>query len=436
MKLKRMYFLVLISLFCISFGTSNKIGINRQTSNRNDLKNDQKPSNQTEFWITINSEAAKYFSKPKVSSRTISTSEGSLSLLKVNQSSLSLISQMVDQTRKGFGDYVVHQSLEDANQCFNRINSGDKSDFVAPEINNRNVVMSLLNLIDSRNMLWFNKHLVNNYWNRNYKSIYGVQASRWIQYHWKMMASYALAAREDIEISGWDHSGFPQQSVIVTIKGTDEVASVGNSKNGRIIIGAHLDSINQYAIPPQENAYAPGADDNASGLAVLNEVLHAIVQSGYRPKKTIQIIGFAGEEYGLLGSQHIVSTYKQEGIMVEGMLNIDMAGYKGRGKDIYISTDFSNLKLAWFLANLTSVYLPNLTHDYMTCGGPCSDHVSWFCGDYPAAMASEAKGRNDPDTFNPAYHSEYDQTVDAEKMKNYAALAVAFVAELAKGEIQ
>ena len=71
----------------------------------------------------------------------------------------------------------------------------------------------------------------------------------------------------------------------------------------------------------------------------------------------------------------------------------------------------------------------------MRCGGQCSDHVSWWSNDFPATMASEAKGLYDPETFNPNYHSAEDVGVDVQKMEKYAALAVAYAAELAKGEI-
>jgi leucyl aminopeptidase len=54
------------------------------------------------------------------------------------------------------------------------------------------------------------------------------------------------------------HSGYPQKSVILTINGTDNAAET-------VVLGAHLDSINLNGTT--ETTRAPGADDDASGIA-------------------------------------------------------------------------------------------------------------------------------------------------------------------------
>ena len=115
-----------------------------------------------------------------------------------------------------------------------------------------------------------------------------------------------------------------------------------------------------------------------------------------------------------------------------------MVGYKGRGKDIYISSDNTNPNLANFLAKLISIYLPNITYGNMTkgpCANGCSDHAKWSSNDFPAVMATAAVAPNDLDTFNPNYHSAKDLNVDEEVMKKFALLAVTYAAELAKGTI-
>ncbi|MEI6834035.1 MAG: M28 family peptidase [bacterium] len=64
------------------------------------------------------------------------------------------------------------------------------------------------------------------------------------------------------------HTDYTQKSVLLKIPGTDTTAKT-------IILGAHLDSIN-----PTDNQNAPGADDDASGIAALTEVLRIIKTSG------------------------------------------------------------------------------------------------------------------------------------------------------------
>ena len=178
---------------------------------------------------------------------------------------------------------------------------------------------------------------------------------------------------------------------------------------------------------------APGADDNGSGISVLTQTLRAIVRAGYMPRKTIEIIGFAMEEVGLQGSNDIASQYKSSGIHVLGMLNFDMVGYKGKGKDIYISRDFSNYRFSQFLSELLSIYFPELTKEFMECTYECSDHAMFYKNNFPASMGTAAKKPNDPKTFNPDYHSERDIHVDRYHMSNFAKLAVVYIAEVAKG---
>ena len=54
-----------------------------------------------------------------------------------------------------------------------------------------------------------------------------------------------------------------------------------------------------------EGKLHPGADDNASGVAVLLELAKALA-SGEKPQRTIVFVAFTGEEAGLLGSKHYV----------------------------------------------------------------------------------------------------------------------------------
>jgi aminopeptidase N len=74
-----------------------------------------------------------------------------------------------------------------------------------------------------------------------------------------------------------------------------------------------------------EGMLHPGADDNASGVAVLLELAKAIV-SGEEPQRTLVFVAFAGEEAGLLGSRHYVEhpTFPLGKTM--GVINLDTVG--------------------------------------------------------------------------------------------------------------
>ena len=52
--------------------------------------------------------------------------------------------------------------------------------------------------------------------------------------------------------------------------------------------------------------------------------MRVVLQSGYQPARTLQFIGYAGEEAGLLGSKEIAQSYAAQGRNVVGALQLDM----------------------------------------------------------------------------------------------------------------
>ena len=93
-----------------------------------------------------------------------------------------------------------------------------------------------------------------------------------------------------------------------------------------IVLGAHHDHFGS-----QGGLVFPGADDNASGTAVLLEIARALATTGIRPKRSILFLSFAGEEQGLLGSRFYVSHPASPLKTVNAMVNVDHAGV-GNGK--------------------------------------------------------------------------------------------------------
>src|SRR3546814_2892790 len=110
-------------------------------------------------------------------------------------------------------------------------------------------------------------------------------------------------------------------------------------------LGAHLDSINAYGGGSPGQA-APGADDDASGIAVLTETLRIALASGWRPQRTVKFMGYAAEEVGLRGSNAIAQSHRQAGVDVVAVLPVDMTNYKaGPVQDMKLITDYSNASL-------------------------------------------------------------------------------------------
>ncbi len=131
----------------------------------------------------------------------------------------------------------------------------------------------------------------------------------------------------------------PAYNIVGVIKGTDK-----KLQNEYIIIGAHYDHI---GIINAENgdAIANGANDNASGTTTVLE-LARYFGAARSNKRSLIFALFSAEEKGLLGSNHLASKLKEEGLNLYLMLNFEMTGVPMKAKDymMYVTGyDKSNL---------------------------------------------------------------------------------------------
>jgi hypothetical protein len=98
-------------------------------------------------------------------------------------------------------------------------------------------------------------------------------------------------------------------------------------KSQYILVGGHMDHIGI-----RDGLIYNGADDNASGTAVVLEVARVLAEAGYQPKRTIIFCCWAGEELGLIGSNHYVAN-PCDGVGMERVVayfNLDMVGLGDR----------------------------------------------------------------------------------------------------------
>ena len=253
--------------------------------------------------------------------------------------------------------------------------------------------------------------------NRYYTSETGVEASNWIAGRWKELAAKIPGATVEL----FSHDGWKQPSVVLTIPGSEKPDEI-------VILGGHLDSINGWG---NQDSRAPGADDNASGIAVLTETVRILADGGFRPKRTIQVMGYAAEEVGLRGSQDIAEKYASAGKKVVGVIQYDMSNFKGSDEEIFLLTDNVDATLSAFVGQLIDAYV-GVKRSTTECGYGCSDHASWTKSGFPSAMAFEASF----DGMNHKIHTA-DDTLgtsggDASHSVPFAKLAVAFAVELAK----
>ena len=108
----------------------------------------------------------------------------------------------------------------------------------------------------------------------------------------------------------------PMANVLATIPGTDP------TDTRVFIMSGHLDS--RVTDVMNRTADAPGANDDASGVAAVLEV--ARVLAGQKFPCTIKLVAVQGEEQGLLGADHLAKRAKREGWNVVAMLNNDIVG--------------------------------------------------------------------------------------------------------------
>lgn len=130
----------------------------------------------------------------------------------------------------------------------------------------------------------------------------------------------------------WAGMGYSSTREVYDALG-DEATNViveqpGGSRASEILVlGAHYDTVFS----------TPGADDNASAVAVMLEVSRLMRE--HRGRRTIRYVAFACEEppyfnMGVMGSQHHALEARKRGDKIVGMLCLEMVGY-------YDSTDHS-----------------------------------------------------------------------------------------------
>lgn len=107
-----------------------------------------------------------------------------------------------------------------------------------------------------------------------------------------------------------------QYNVIAPVEGRED--------DSISVVGAHYDS---YASGVNPFVTAPGANDNASGMAAVMEIARIIRGSRERPKYTIIFIAFAAEELGLHGSRYQAEKSATNGDRIMMMINHDMISY-------------------------------------------------------------------------------------------------------------
>jgi len=227
---------------------------------------------------------------------------------------------------------------------------------------------------------------------------------------------------------------------IIANKSTPSVDS------GTILIGAHYDAAQG----------SPGADDNASGVAVMLETARLL--SSIQLRKTVRFVAFTLEEpqppnvHFLIGSRHFTEQAKKGGEKYEAVLILESVGYSSSDKGSQIIPSFvrinapdtgnflgvvANRRSESIMKTFRSAAAQNVPQllvasykvplsGYLIPETRFSDHSPfWDCG-YPALMLTDTAMFR-----NPHYHTEHDrvETLDFNFMSNVAKAVISFIAQ-------
>ena len=114
------------------------------------------------------------------------------------------------------------------------------------------------------------------------------------------------------------------ENVVGVLPGGD--SSLGEEN---ILIGAHYDHLGFGHVGARDTTAAGaihfGADDNASGTAVLLDLARRLAQVPVKPARSVVFVAFSAEELGLHGSRHFVDQARSIA-STKAMVNLDMVG--------------------------------------------------------------------------------------------------------------
>ena len=204
-------------------------------------------------------------------------------------------------------------------------------------------------------------------------------------------------------------------NVIATLPGRVDPSRI-------VIVSAHYDSTSNEA-----QSRAPGADDNASGVAVVLELARIMRKRDF--DFTVKFIAWGAEERGLIGSRYHAQGARQRQDQILAGIVTDMVGYaNATPEDLDLATDSRSEWLARRYAAAAAEYggLRSVSHLRSQYGSDCM--AFWEQG-YSAACAIE----DDPLT-NPNYHRVTDTvaTINVEFLTATARATLALVAQLAQ----
>ncbi|MFT6165607.1 MAG: hypothetical protein ACJAV5_000572 [Vicingaceae bacterium] len=169
-----------------------------------------------------------------------------------------------------------------------------------------------------------------------------------------------------------------------TIKVSNVLGMIDNGASKTVVIGAHYDhlghGISGSLYAKKDGAIHNGADDNASGVALMLALAEELKNSKTANKSNYLFMAFSGEEMGLLGSNYYCKNPTINLDEVQYMLNFDMVGRLDTSKGLAINGVGTNPN---WTKELEKANWENLPFVYGESGVGPSDHTSFYLQDIP-----------------------------------------------------
>lgn len=187
-------------------------------------------------------------------------------------------------------------------------------------------------------------------------------------------------------------------NVMGLLKGSDPVL-----RDQYLVVGAHFDHLgmggpNSGSRMPDTIAIHNGADDNASGTAMVMELAKALAATG-APARSIIFVAFSAEEIGLLGSKFFVDNSLVPLKSIIAMFNFDMVGRFDKEKNEISVSGTGTSAEADSILHACEKDLPfRVIHS--TDGYGPSDHASFYAANIPVFY------------FNTGVHMDYHTPFD------------------------
>ena len=196
-----------------------------------------------------------------------------------------------------------------------------------------------------------------------------------------------------------------------TETGENVIAFLDNNAENTVVIGAHYDHLGMggdSSLFREGNAIHNGADDNASGVAMMLNLADSLQNKDSPKKNNYLFIAFSGEEEGLLGSNYFVKNPTIDTKKVTYMLNMDMVGRLNSEKTLAVyGIGTSPILKQTVTANAGSLKIVENESGV----GP-SDHTSFYLADIPVLH------------FFTGQHEDYHKPSDDTEKVNFEGMEI------------